>query len=730
MNKLVKFLKPYAVTIAAIFAVLMMQAYCDLSLPSYTSDIVNVGIQQGGIDDKVPMVLSEEDLRKLTIFMSQEEAAQVKDSYTLQTKDTEYDYDGAVYELKSQTQEDEEELDELADIIRLPMFINVSAASDDEMAQKMEMFGIMPEEQKNTALEQVKEQMKDVPDMVLTQSVPVYIKSVYQELGVNTDKIQIQYILHTGLKMLGLALLGMVASITVGFLAARVAASTGRDLRSGVFTKVIGFSNTEFDKFSTASLITRSTNDIQQIQTLTVMLLRIVLYAPVQAIGGIIKVFHTNVDMIWIIGLGVALVFMIVIVLFIVAMPRFKRLQTLVDRLNLVMREILTGLPVIRAFSKERHEEERFDKANRDLMRTNLFVNRAMTFMMPLMMLVMNGITVLIVWSGAAGIDKGQMQVGDMMAFIQYTMQIIMSFLMICMISIMLPRAAVAAERVDEILTSETVIDDPEEPKHLLENSKGEVEFEHVSFRYPGAEHDVLHDLNFVAKPGQTTAIIGSTGCGKSTLINLIPRFYDVTEGTIRVDGLDVREMTQHDLRDKIGYVPQKGVLFSGTIASNILYGNPDGTEEEMKEAASIAQATEFIDEKPKKYESTIAQGGTNVSGGQKQRLSIARAIAKKPEIFIFDDSFSALDYKTDVVLRTALKEKTQDATVIIVAQRISTILHAEQIIVLDEGKIAGIGTHKELLKSCEAYYQIASSQLSQEELRRNLEADEGKEEC
>ena len=730
MNKLVKFLKPYAVTIAAIFAVLMMQAYCDLSLPSYTSDIVNVGIQQGGIDDKVPMVLSEEDLRKLTIFMSQEEAAQVKDSYTLQTEENEYDYDGAVYTLKGEVQEDEEALDELADIMQLPMFISVSASSDSEMAQNLEMFQAMPEEQRSMALEQVKEQMKDVPDMVLTQSVPVYIKSVYQELGVNTDKIQIQYILHTGLKMLGLALLGMVASITVGFLAARVAASTGRDLRSRVFTKVIGFSNTEFDKFSTASLITRSTNDIQQIQTLTVMLLRIVLYAPVQAIGGIIKVFHTNVDMIWIIGLGVALVFMIVIVLFIVAMPRFKRLQTLVDRLNLVMREILTGLPVIRAFSKEKHEEDRFDKANRDLMKTNLFVNRAMTFMMPLMMLVMNGITVLIVWSGAAGIDKGQMQVGDMMAFIQYTMQIIMSFLMICMISIMLPRAAVAAERVDEILTSETVIDDPEEPKHLPENSKGEVEFEHVSFRYPGAEHDVLHDLNFVAKPGQTTAIIGSTGCGKSTLINLIPRFYDVTEGTIRVDGPDVREMTQHDLRDKIGYVPQKGVLFSGTIASNILYGNPDGAEEEMKEAASIAQATEFIDEKPKKYESTIAQGGTNVSGGQKQRLSIARAIAKKPEIFIFDDSFSALDYKTDVVLRTALKEKTQDSTVIIVAQRISTILHAEQIIVLDEGKIAGIGTHKELLKSCEAYYQIASSQLSQAELRRDLEVDEGKEEC
>ena len=730
MKKLVKFLKPYAMTIAAIFAVLMMQAYCDLSLPSYTSDIVNVGIQQGGIDDEVPAVLSEKDLQKLTMFMSQEDAELVKDSYTLQTEDTEYDYDGSVYKLKSQVQEDEEVLDELADVMQLPMFISVSAASDSEMAQNMEMFGAMPEEQRSAALEQVKDKMKDVPDMVLTQSVPVYIKSVYQELGVNTDRIQIQYILHTGLKMLGLALLGMAASITVGFLAARVAASTGRDLRSRVFTKVIGFSNAEFDKFSTASLITRSTNDIQQIQMLSVMLLRIVLYAPIQAIGGIIKVFHTNVDMLWIIALGVALVFMIVIVLFIVAMPRFKILQNLVDRLNLVMREILTGLPVIRAFSKERHEEDRFDKANRDLMKTNLFVNRAMTFMMPLMMLVMNGITVLIVWSGASGIDQGQMQVGDMMAFIQYTMQIIMSFLMICMISIMLPRAAVAAERVDEILTSKTAIDDPEEPKHLPENSKGEVTFEHVSFRYPGAEHDILHDLNFVAKPGQTTAIIGSTGCGKSTLINLIPRFYDVTEGHIRVDGMDVREMTQHDLRDKIGYVPQKGVLFSGTIASNILYGNPNGTEEEMKEAASIAQATEFIDEKPQKYESTIAQGGTNVSGGQKQRLSIARAIAKKPEIFIFDDSFSALDYKTDVVLRTALKEKTQDSTVIIVAQRISTILHAEQIIVLDEGKIAGIGTHKELLKSCEAYYQIASSQLSQKELQRDLEAIEGKEEC
>ena len=455
------------------------------------------------------------------------------------------------------------------------------------------------------------------------------------------------------------------------------------------------------------------------------------MYAPIMAIGGIFKVLHTNVSMSWIIVLGVILIVMVVAVLFIVAIPKFKILQSLVDRLNLVTREILTGLSVIRAFSTEKHEEERFDKANRDLTRTNLFVNRAMTFMMPMMMLIMNGITILIVWSGAHGVSDGQMQVGDMMAFIQYTMQIIMSFLMICMISIMLPRAAVAADRVDEILTSETAIEDRKTPEKLGENGKGEVEFHHVSFRYPGAEEDVLHDISFTAKPGQTTAIIGSTGSGKSTMINLIPRFYDVTEGFITLDGKDVRTLTQHDLREELGYVPQKGVLFSGTIASNILYGNPDGSEAEMKEAAEIAQATEFIEEKHKKYESPIAQGGSNVSGGQKQRLSIARAIAKKPKVYIFDDSFSALDYKTDVTLRAALKEKTQDSTVIIVAQRISTILHAEQIIVLDDGKIAGIGTHKELLKSCDAYYQIASSQLSEAELARDLNNEnDGKEEA
>lgn len=721
MKKLLKFLKPYATTIAVIFCVLMIQAYSDLSLPSYTSDIVNIGIQQGGIDETVPDAVSKTKMEQLMLLMNEEEAEFVKEAYS---------YNGSDYELKDSVKKDEKRMELLSEKMELPMFLCLSAASDSEMEQNLNMFAMMPGEQRSVAMEKIIERMEDVPEMVISQSIPIYIRSAYEELGMDTDKIQTDYILRTGMKMIALALLGMTASIMVGFLASRVAASTGRDLRSKVFTKVVGFSNTEFDRFSTASLITRSTNDIQQIQMLTVMLLRIVLYAPIQAIGGILKVFHTNVDMLWIIALGVALVLMIVIVLFLVVMPKFKILQSLVDRLNLVMREILSGLPVIRAFSTEKHEEDRFDVANKNLTRTNLFVNRAMTFMSPLMMLVMNGITVLIVWNGAIGVDQGQMQVGDMMAFIQYTMQIIMSFLMICMISIMLPRAAVAAERVDEVLRSETVISDPEHPKKISENGKGKVVFEHVSFRYPGAEEDILHDLNFTARPGQTTAIIGSTGCGKSTMVNLIPRFYDVTEGKIMIDGTDIREITQHDLRDKIGYVPQKGVLFSGTIASNILYGNPDGSEEEMKEAAAIAQATDFIEEKSKKYDSSIAQGGTNVSGGQKQRLSIARAVAKKPDIFIFDDSFSALDYKTDVILRAALKEKTQESTVIIVAQRISTILHAEQIIVLDEGKIAGIGTHKELLKSCEAYYQIASSQLSENELKHDLEESKGKEEC
>ena len=484
---------------------------------------------------------------------------------------------------------------------------------------------------------------------------------------------------------------------------------------------MVGFSNGEFDKFSTASLITRSTNDIQQIQLLSVMILRMVLYAPIMAAGGIFKVFRTNADMSWIIALAVALIVTVVVVLFAVVMPKFKVVQSMVDRLNLVSREILTGLQVIRAFSTEKYEENRFDGANKDLTKTNLFVNRAMTFMMPFMMLIMNGIAVLIVWVGGHSINDGSMQVGDMMAFIQYTMQIIMSFLMICMISVMLPRAAVSADRVDEILISSTLIHDPGSPVHFGENGIGEVRFDHVSFRYPGAEEEVLHDISFTAEPGKTTALIGSTGSGKSTLVNLLPRFYDVTEGRITIDGVDIRDVSQKELRERLGYVPQKGVLFSGDIASNILYGNPEGSEEVMREAAEIAQASEFIEEKQKKYQSPIAQGGSNVSGGQKQRLSIARAVAKHPDVYIFDDSFSALDYKTDVKLRNALKEKTAKSTVLIVAQRISTILHAEQILVLDDGKIVGKGTHRELLKNCEEYYQIASSQLSEKELENDM---------
>lgn len=794
MRKLLKHLKPYTATIVVIIGFLIVQATCDLSLPSYTSDIVNVGIQQGGIDEKIPEAVTEEEMERLLLFMSREDSERVLEAYELKTADAGYDCESSVYVLKESAAEDKEEVQELSEILGQPMLLvsgfesdsdttkqmevsmkdNMKAAiqsqaeakakeaasqmteeekaaleANPELAQKQqeemqaqieaqmqkideadmfEILGMLSEDQREEMVAQIAEKMDDMPDSIVEQAATAYIKTVYEKLGMDTEQIQNSYILRTGAKMIGLAFLGMLASVMVGLLASRVAARTGRDLRSRVFKKVVGFSNAEFDHFSTASLITRSTNDIQQIQMLVVMLLRMVMYAPIMAAGGIIKVFRTNVDMSWIIGLAVVLILLLVLVLFIVAMPKFKILQNMVDRLNLVTREILTGLSVIRAFSTEKYEEKRFDNANKDLMKTNLFVNRAMTFMMPVMMLVMNGITILIVWNGAHGIDNGNMQVGDMMAFIQYTMQIIMSFLMICMVSIMLPRAAVAADRVDEILASKTAIEDPENPETLPAGSKGEVVFDHVNFRYPGAEEDVLHDIHFTAKPGQTTAIIGSTGSGKSTLVNLIPRFYDVTGGRILIDGTDIREITQHELRDKLGYVPQKGVLFSGTIESNILYGNPDGTKAEMEEAASIAQATEFIEEKRKKYDSPIAQGGTNVSGGQKQRLSIARAIAKKPDVFIFDDSFSALDYKTDVTLRAALKEKTQDSTVIIVAQRISTILHAEQIIVLDEGRIAGIGTHKELLKNCDAYYQIASSQLSEKELAGDM-GTTGKEE-
>ena len=774
MKKLFRFLKPYSGSVLMILIVLMVQAYCDLSLPTYTSDIVNVGIQQSGITEKVPDEIAKEDLEHLLLFVPSAQQKTVQEAFEESQKS--YDYDGKVLALKESVKEEQEE--ELASVLAVPMMMvsGIDSGSDtavqmeEEMRQKMkeqmqaaaqgqmqaaaqgqmqavpqaqmqaevqsqtetklpdvdsmtlyEMIGMMDPKQRDPMIDQMEEQMAKLPETMTEQAATVYVKAAYEKIGLDTGKMSSSYIMQTGAKMLGLAALGMLASILVGLMASKVAAGIGQGLRRDVFQKVVGFSNAEFDKFSTASLITRSTNDIQQIQLLMVMLLRMVLYAPIMAAGGVWKVFNTNVDMCWIIGLGILMILLVVIALFVLVMPKFEIVQNQIDRLNLVSREILTGLPVIRAFGTQEYEEERFDGANKDLTKTNLFVNRAMTFMMPMMMLIMNAVTVLIVWVGGHSINDGAMQVGDMMAFIQYTMQIIMSFLMICMISVMLPRAAVSAERVDEVLKSQTLIHDPKEAKTFSKEGKGEVCFDHVSFRYPGAEEYVLEDISFTAKPGETTAFIGSTGSGKSTLVNLIPRFYDVTEGKIMIDGEDIREVTQHDLREKIGYVPQKGVLFSGNVASNILYGNPDGTQEEMEEAAKIAQATEFIEHKKKRYQSPISQGGANVSGGQKQRLSIARAIAKHPEIYIFDDSFSALDYKTDVTLRKALKEKTADSTVLIVAQRISTILQAEQIIVLDNGKVVGKGTHKELLKNCEAYYQIASSQLSEKELAEDL---------
>ena len=734
MGKLFKFLRPFAGSVIAIFCVLMVQAYCDLSLPTYTSDIVNVGIQQKGIDEKVPYVISEEDFNHLLLFVPSKRQETVREAYEPGSGSSGlYAYDrnisgesgpeGNVMELSKDIRENGEKMEELSEILGKPMLLCAGFDSGSESTAEMErqMKEQMDGSQRDSLVAEIEEQFSAMPETMVEQSAAIYIQNAYEKIGVDTDRIETRYILRTGGKMLALAALGMLASIIVGLMASRVGAKVGRGLRKDVFRKVVGFSNGEFDKFSTASLITRSTNDIQQIQLLTVMILRMVLYAPIMAAGGIFKVFRTNVDMSWIIALAVALIVMVVVVLFAVVMPKFKIVQSMVDRLNLVSREILTGLQVIRAFSTEKYEEKRFDGANKDLTKTNLFVNRAMTFMMPFMMLIMNGIAVLIVWVGGHSINDGSMQVGDMMAFIQYTMQIIMSFLMICMISVMLPRAAVSADRVDEILTSSTLIHDPDNPVHFGENGNGEVRFDHVSFRYPGAKEDVLHDISFTAEPGKTTALIGSTGSGKSTLVNLLPRFYDVTEGKITIDGVDIRDISQRELRERLGYVPQKGVLFSGDIASNILYGNPEGSEEEMRKAAEIAQASEFIEEKQKKYQSPIAQGGSNVSGGQKQRLSIARAIAKHPDVYIFDDSFSALDYKTDVKLRNALKEKTAKSTVLIVAQRISTILHAEQILVLDDGKIVGKGTHRELLKTCEEYYQIASSQLSEKELENDM---------
>lgn len=739
MAKLAKYLKKSTGFLILIVGLLFLQAYCDLALPDYTSRIVNEGIQQKGIEDGVPEKLRAETVENLKLFL--DEAQQ-------RTLDESYERNGDEYVLKKLSGDEREALEQAltkAEIIVLmltqndgmPMLSDSSKGSGPvpeegnngqglagmqgmelpEGVSALDAIKSLPEIVRTQIVTGIGEKVDTIPEMMTGQYAIQFVSSEYEAMGVDLDRQQIGYIMRTGGSMILLALLAMAASVLVTFCSARVAAAVAHDLRNDVYRKVIGFTSEEFNHFSTASLITRSTNDIQQIQMLLAMGFRLILYSPILGIGGVLKVLQSDASMSWIIALAVALILLVILVLFKVAMPRFTKLQSLIDRVNLVMREILSGIMVTRAFSAEKHEEERFEKANCDLMKTNLFVNRCMTFMMPIMMLIMNGVSVLIIYKGSYAVESGSLQVGDMMAFIQYAMQIIMSFLMITMMSIMIPRANVAGKRIAEVLGTQSMIHDPQQPETPDTNRKGIVEFDHVSFAYPDADEKVLEDISFKAEKGQTVAFIGSTGSGKSTLINLIPRFFDVTEGSVRVDGVDVRNMTKKDLCSRLGYVPQKSILFSGTIDSNIRYGKADATQQEIEEAAVIAQAAEFIETKEEGYNAPIAQGGTNVSGGQKQRLSIARAIAKQPEILIFDDSFSALDYKTDVALRRALKEATADTTTLIVAQRISTILHADQIIVLDEGKIAGKGTHEELMKSCEVYRQIATSQLSEEEL-------------
>lgn len=744
MLNLLKHLKPFVASMILAIALLFVQAICDLSLPDYMSNIVNVGIQQGGVENAVPKVIKLSEMEKLFIFMNDDEKNVVKDNYTLLDKDNlttdEYnkyvkDYpelkNESIYKLNT---DEEEKIDKLNDIFGKPMLIVSMLESQgldgvpgiDGMAPQgmdlstmdlFEILNMMSQEQIDSMLSNVDEKLADMPDSMITQAATSYVKEQYKEVGINTDKLQSNYVIMAGLKMVGIALISMVATVIVSFIAARVGAALGRNLRKDVFKKVVGFSNAEFDEFSTASLITRTTNDIQQILMLVVMGLRIVFYAPILGVGGVIKVINTGASMGWVIGVAVISILLLVIVLFSFAMPKFKSVQKLVDRLNLVTRESLTGMLVIRAFSTQKYEEEKFEVANKNLTRTNLFVNRVMTIMMPLMMFIMNAITLLIVWVGAHRIDEGIMQVGTMMAFMQYTMQIIMAFLMISMVSVILPRAMVSAQRVSEVLNVDVAIKDSEKIQMFNEDEKGTIEFKNVSFRYPGADEDVISNVSFKAFPGETTAFIGSTGSGKSTLINLIPRFYDVTEGEILIDGVNIKNVSQYDLREKIGFIPQKGLLFSGTIESNLKYGGDHIADEDMIKASEIAQAMEFINSKEERFNTEIAQGGTNVSGGQKQRLAIARAIAKKPEVFIFDDSFSALDFKTDAKLRKAINTELKESTLLIVAQRISTIMNANQIIVLDEGKVVGKGTHKELMENCEVYQQIALSQLSKEEL-------------
>ena len=749
MLKVLKNLKNSLGAVIAIVILLCIQAATDLALPDYTSKIVNEGIQAGGIVSSAPDIISKSDMDTILLFTEQDE--EILNSYTLVSSESSREqekiinkYLGKDYDVENDTiyvlnELEDEQKTKLEGIIAGPI-IEMTTVTNEETANTLkeqilanvpegqrvylenmtllEIISQMPEEQRNQMFEEATKQIDGMADSIKQQAAVSSVKQIYQNLGVDTDKIQNDYILFSGFQMLGVALVSMISAVLIMFLSSRVAARLGKTLRDKVFKKVIKFSNAELNEFSTASLITRSTNDIQQIQQLIAILFRVVVYAPIIGIGGFVKVL-TSADnsMAWIIGVAIIAILFIVATLFAVAMPRFRKLQDLVDKLNEVSREILTGIPVIRAFNKEKKEEARFDDANKDLMKTNIFVNRAMSMMMPLLMFIMNSIMVLIVWVGGHNVDQGVMQVGDMMAFIQYTMQIVMAFLMISMISIMLPRAAVSARRINEVIEKEPSIKDKKETKKFNPDKKGLVEFKNVSFRYPYADTEILEDINFTAEPGKTTAIIGSTGSGKSTVVNLIPRFYDVTGGELCVDGVNVKDVSQKDLRDIIGFVPQKGVLFSGTIESNIKYSDENMEDSQMIMAAEIAQATEFIEGKEKKYQDPIAQGGGNVSGGQKQRLSIARAIAKDPEIFVFDDSFSALDFKTDSKLREALATRTKDKTVIIVAQRISTILNADKIIVLEEGKMVGIGTHDELMKNNETYRQIALSQLSAEEL-------------
>jgi ATP-binding cassette subfamily B multidrug efflux pump len=739
MRKLIKHLKPFVWSIVAIFVLLFAQAMADLSLPGYMANIVNVGIQQNGIENSVPEAISTSEFNKLTLFMTDSEKAQVTGEYILLSKQNLSNADYAKY-LKTYPQlattplyklntTDKTKIAQLNTILVKsisPVFaieqngLAAYAGNTLQIPTGVDPFVLiaqLPPDQLAEIRSVAEKQINAVPSTMLTQFSVTYISAQYKALGMNTNSIQTKYMLRIGTLMLLLTLAAAACSITVGYLSARIAAGMGRNMRKQLFERVESFSSTEFDKFSTASLITMSTNDITQIQMLMVMLFRIVFYAPILGVGGIIKVLDADRSMLWIIAAAVGAILTMMMVMFTIALPKFQSMQKLVDKLNLVMREILSGLMVIRAFNTQKHEEERFDIANNDLTKTSLFVNRVLVFMMPAMMLLMNGVMILIVWVGAHQVDAGTMQVGNMMAFMQYAMQIIMAFLMVSIVFVMLPRASVSAVRISEVLETEPVIKDPEKPEKFTSNLKGVVEFQNVVFRYPNAEDDVLKNITFTAKSGQTTALIGSTGSGKSTLINLIPRFYDVTAGKVLVDGIDVRNVTQHDLRDKIGYVSQKAVLFSGTIESNIRYANENATNEEVAKYAETAQALDFVNDGGQGYATIVSQGGTNLSGGQKQRLAIARALAKRPEIYIFDDSLSALDFKTDMALRKALKKETSSATVLIVTQRVSTIMGADQIVVLDNGEIAGIGTHRELMNTCKVYQEIALSQLSKEEL-------------